>query len=92
MIFSCFLSSRSASEPSADGRTNPRPHCHWLVAKTDVTVLRSCLFVPNRHLNTGGGASNGDRNHVTTQAFSGRIGSCKTWGLGVGMWGDHPMP
>lgn len=47
----------------------PDPHCHWLVAETDVTVLHSGLFVPNRHLNTGGGASNGDRNHVTISGF-----------------------
>lgn len=47
----------------------PDLYCHWLVVKTDVTVLRSCLFVSNRHLNAGGGASNRDRNHVTVSGF-----------------------
>lgn len=69
----------------------PDPHCHWLVVKTDVTVPRSCLFVSNRHLNTGGGASSGDRNHVTLSGFvwEGRL--LQELGFGSGCVGE-PAP
>lgn len=69
--------------PSADVRYATDPHWHRLVGKTDVIVLRSHLFVPNRHLSTGGELEKWRHNHVSISGSFRKLALLCDLGFGI---------